>query len=140
MERSQVAPDALSNWAQRAICMLGNANPYISLERRKSLLLKIDPKLSSLATKEEAPDADGLLFGDSFIKEMSSYVSAFTSLDKAYSSMKKNLSQRVFGRAGKGRGRFAGQYSSREQSLIRGFFNKGTQQEFYQEYKPQFYP
>ncbi|XP_069098274.1 olfactory receptor 1468-like [Pleurodeles waltl] len=100
IEGSQVDPDILSNSAQRAICMLGNANSYISQERRKSLLLRIDPKLSSLSSKEEGLNADGLLFGDSFIKEMSKYFSTFNSLDKAHSSMKRIFSNRVFGRAG----------------------------------------
>ncbi|KAJ1193692.1 hypothetical protein NDU88_002988 [Pleurodeles waltl] len=138
-EGGQVDPETLSNWAQRAICMLGNANAYISQERRKSLLLKIDPKLSSLSTKEEGLKAEGLLFGDSFIKEMSRYVSTFASIDKAQSSMKKIFSQRVFGRAGRGRSRFAGRYSSRGQFLNRGSFNQDSQQD-YQGYKPQFYP
>ncbi|KAJ1215174.1 hypothetical protein NDU88_002783 [Pleurodeles waltl] len=74
LEGSHVDPDTLSNWAQRAICMLGNANSHISQERRKILLLRIDPKLSTLASKEEGLNADGLLFGDSFIKELGKYV------------------------------------------------------------------
>ncbi|XP_069092103.1 uncharacterized protein [Pleurodeles waltl] len=136
MEGSQVDPDTLSNLAQQAICMLGNANSYISQERRKSLLLRIDPKLSTFASKEEGLNADGLLFGDSFMKGMGKYVSTFNSLDKAHYSMKRIFSNRVFGRADKGRSRF----SSRGQSLNRGFYTQSNQLEVYQGYKPQFYP
>ncbi|KAJ1137368.1 hypothetical protein NDU88_003777 [Pleurodeles waltl] len=105
MEGSQVDPETLSNWAQRAICMLGNANSYISQERRKSLLLRIDPKISTLASEAEGLNADGLLFGDSFIKEMGKYVSTFNSLDKAHYSMKRIFSNRVFGLFRSGRNR-----------------------------------
>ncbi|KAJ1158353.1 hypothetical protein NDU88_011044 [Pleurodeles waltl] len=121
IEGSQVDLDTLSYWAQRVIYMLGNANSYISQERRKSLLLRIDPKFSSLASKEEGLNADGLLFGDSFIKEMSKYVSTFNSLDKVHSSMKIIFSNRVFGRAGKGRSRFAGRFSTRVWCCDRAF-------------------
>ncbi|XP_069073606.1 uncharacterized protein [Pleurodeles waltl] len=39
-------------------------------ERRKGLLLKLDPKLANLAPKDPGAKADGLLFGDNFIKEL----------------------------------------------------------------------
>ncbi|KAJ1087569.1 hypothetical protein NDU88_000736 [Pleurodeles waltl] len=68
MEGKKVDPVILSNWAQRAICLLGNTNASMAQERRKSLLLKIDLKLNTLASKETGPEANGLLFGDSFIK------------------------------------------------------------------------
>ncbi|KAJ1103729.1 hypothetical protein NDU88_001150 [Pleurodeles waltl] len=42
---SLISPEALSNWAQRAIIFLGNANFEIFTEWRRSLLIKIDPKL-----------------------------------------------------------------------------------------------
>ncbi|KAJ1106840.1 hypothetical protein NDU88_004238 [Pleurodeles waltl] len=47
-----IDPDTLLEWAQRAICPLGNANCSISTERRKSFLLRIDPKLSELASTD----------------------------------------------------------------------------------------
>ncbi|XP_078533441.1 uncharacterized protein LOC144819416 [Lissotriton helveticus] len=52
MEGTTVDPNTLSNWAQWAICIFGDANAHISLERRKSLLLKMCPKLVYLASKE----------------------------------------------------------------------------------------
>lgn len=45
---SLISPDVLSNWAQRAIIFLGNVNCVISTERRRSLFIKIDPKLGEL--------------------------------------------------------------------------------------------
>ncbi|KAJ1106830.1 hypothetical protein NDU88_004228 [Pleurodeles waltl] len=71
IEGTNVDPVVLSNCAQRAICLLGNANSAMAQKRRKRLLLKIDPKLSNLASKEAGQEANGLLFGDSFIKDLS---------------------------------------------------------------------
>ncbi|KAJ1127428.1 hypothetical protein NDU88_005830 [Pleurodeles waltl] len=119
--------------------MLGNANTQLSIERRKSLLLKIDPKLASLASKDEGPSAKGQLFGDSFIKELGKYVSTFATLAKAQLSIKKNFSSQVFAKAGKGRGRFAGR-SLRGQYTNRDSYNQQSQLDTYTGYKPRFYP
>lgn len=73
----------MRQWVQRAICLLGNLNTALCIERRKSILFKIDPKLADLASKELGECSDGLLFGDDFVKDMSRYVSTFSSLEKA---------------------------------------------------------
>ncbi|KAJ1195508.1 hypothetical protein NDU88_004794 [Pleurodeles waltl] len=52
---SPVDTDVLIGWAQRSICLLGNSNCAISAERRKSVLMRIDPKLSDLASSEAGP-------------------------------------------------------------------------------------
>ncbi|KAM4706231.1 uncharacterized protein WCC33_010951 [Rhinophrynus dorsalis] len=101
--------NAIREWAQRSICLLGNANAAISAERRKAALLRIDPKLAELGSKELGPSANGLLFGDQFIAELKRHVNLFTTLNKAQSSMRQvfrpTSTRGVFGRAGRQRGR-----------------------------------
>ncbi|KAJ1196472.1 hypothetical protein NDU88_000343 [Pleurodeles waltl] len=65
-----IDPHTLAEWTQRAICLLGNANCAISSERRKSLLMRIDPTLTELATADAGSLADGRLFGNKFIKDV----------------------------------------------------------------------
>ncbi|KAJ1130977.1 hypothetical protein NDU88_009321 [Pleurodeles waltl] len=48
-------PQTVLEWAQRAICLLGNVNCAMSTERRKSFLMRIDPKLAELAPSEPWP-------------------------------------------------------------------------------------
>ena len=83
LEDAPIDPEILSLWSQRAFCLLGNASAAITHKRRKVLLLKLDPKLANLAPLDPGIKAKGLFFGNSFIKEMGRYVTAFTSLDKA---------------------------------------------------------
>ncbi|KAJ1148108.1 hypothetical protein NDU88_000948 [Pleurodeles waltl] len=61
-----IDPDILVGWAQRSICLLGNANVTISTERRRSILMRIDPQLNELASSEAGQAAQGLLSGCSF--------------------------------------------------------------------------
>ncbi|XP_056385340.1 uncharacterized protein LOC130281768 [Hyla sarda] len=103
---TQVDAEVLRGWALRATCLLGNANTAMSSERRRSVLMRLDPQLTHLATEEPGPSAEGLLFGDSLIKNINKFVGLFSSLDKAQSSLKK--SAKVFGKAGRGRGRPSG--------------------------------
>ncbi|XP_078503873.1 uncharacterized protein LOC144762523 [Lissotriton helveticus] len=133
LEGSNLNPEDISLWIQRSFCLLGNANAAIIHERRKGLLIKLDPKLANLASQDPGVKADGLLFGDSLVKDLSRYVSTFASLDKAQFSIKKVFAPRVFGRAGRGRNRSSGRGYQNQGS--RGAANSG-----YQEYKPQFYP
>ncbi|XP_078520376.1 uncharacterized protein LOC144785225 [Lissotriton helveticus] len=50
-----VDPDKLIEWSQRTTCQLGNANCAMSCERRRSILLKVDPKLAELSLSESSP-------------------------------------------------------------------------------------
>ncbi|KAJ1125187.1 hypothetical protein NDU88_003623 [Pleurodeles waltl] len=134
LEHVAIDPEELSLWAQRAVCLLGNANSSVTHERRKGLLLKLDPKLVNLAGSDPGVKAKGLLFGDSFIKELSKHVATFSSLDEAQQSLKKMFSSRVFTRAGRGRNRFAGRSYANQGS--RGPYPNNT----FQDYRPQFYP
>ncbi|XP_069094160.1 uncharacterized protein [Pleurodeles waltl] len=101
---SPLPTDIMAGWAQRAVCLLGNANCALCAERRRSLLIKIDPKLGELSNSEAGAVAQGNLFGDPFLKELSKFVATFSALDKAQSSIKKIFPGKVFGGAGRGRG------------------------------------
>ncbi|XP_056388928.1 uncharacterized protein LOC130283441 [Hyla sarda] len=98
----------LRGWAQRAICLAGTANTTCSVERRRSILMRLDPQLSHLAETEPGPSAAGMLFGDSLMKDVNRFVGLFTGLDKAQTSLKKSGSSKIFPRAGRSRGRSAG--------------------------------
>ncbi|KAJ1096630.1 hypothetical protein NDU88_001765 [Pleurodeles waltl] len=52
---SPIDPEILAGWAQRALCMLRNSNSAVSIERRHSILLLIDPKLADQANAEPGP-------------------------------------------------------------------------------------
>ncbi|KAJ1210710.1 hypothetical protein NDU88_006072 [Pleurodeles waltl] len=82
----------LRGWCHRAICFLGNANAGLLTERRKMVLMHINPKLADLASKESLEEARGLLFGDGMGKALTMYVRTFTSLDKAHFSMRRVFS------------------------------------------------
>ncbi|XP_056374397.1 uncharacterized protein LOC130272573 [Hyla sarda] len=107
--------EVLKGWAQRALCIFGGINTTICTERKRSILLKLDPQLINLATTEPDSPTDGLLFGDDFIKEINKYVSLFSSLNKAQSSLKKVFQPRVLPRAGKRRGNFPSRQSQERQ-------------------------
>ncbi|XP_078526697.1 uncharacterized protein LOC144799322 [Lissotriton helveticus] len=76
-------------WAQRAMCFLGNANVAVSTERRRSFLMRLDSQLAEMAPSEPGSLANGMLFGDKFVKEMGKYVATFSALDKAQSNIKR---------------------------------------------------
>ncbi|KAM8977567.1 uncharacterized protein RCH25_046737 [Pelodytes ibericus] len=106
-EGSQIDPHLAREWAQRALCLLGNANTALSTERRKAALFKLDGKLAELAPKELGPEANGLLFGDKFLKNLNHHVNIFTSLNKAQFSLRRvfQTRDRFSHRAGRQRGR-----------------------------------
>ncbi|KAM4698707.1 LOW QUALITY PROTEIN: uncharacterized protein WCC33_014241 [Rhinophrynus dorsalis] len=105
---------AIREWAQRSICLLGNANVALSTERRKAALLRIDAKLADLGSKDLGPAAKGLLFGESFIMDLKKHVNLFTTLNKAQTSLtfRPSANRGVFGRAGRQRGRAASRFWS----------------------------
>ncbi|KAJ1139051.1 hypothetical protein NDU88_005428 [Pleurodeles waltl] len=79
---SPLNPEVVLEWAQWAICLLGNVSCATSRERRRSFLIHLDPKLAELATNEAGSLASGMLFGDKFVKDLGKYVGTFTALDK----------------------------------------------------------
>ncbi|XP_078506931.1 uncharacterized protein LOC144767311 [Lissotriton helveticus] len=95
----------IMEWAQRALCFLGNANMALSTERRRSFLMRIDPQLAEMATTEPGSLANGMLFGDDFVKKMGKYVATFSALVKAQANIKRVFHSGVFNRAGRYRGR-----------------------------------
>lgn len=88
---SQTPLDATEvlKWVQRALCFLGNANCAVSTERQRSFLMRIDPQLAEMASMEAGIMANGLLFGDKFVKDLGKCVSTFSALDKVQSNIKK---------------------------------------------------
>ncbi|KAJ1155522.1 hypothetical protein NDU88_008252 [Pleurodeles waltl] len=100
--------EAILQWTQRAICLLGNANCAMSTECRRSFLMRLDPKLAELAINEAGPAANGMLFGDKVISNLNKYIATFTALDKAQSNIKKVFNNALFIRAGRFRGRAPG--------------------------------
>ncbi|XP_056424134.1 uncharacterized protein LOC130362968 [Hyla sarda] len=133
-----VDTEVLKGWAQRAVCFLGNANVALSTERKRSILMRIDPQLTNLASNEPPKPTEGLLFGEEFIHEMNKYVGLFSSINKAQSNLKKVFSNRVFGRAGKGRSRFSGRSQPFRHSS-RGSF-PSYQQSYQHSYQPPYGP
>ncbi|XP_069086417.1 uncharacterized protein [Pleurodeles waltl] len=57
-------PEVVLEWAQQAICLLGNANCAMSVEHRHSFLICLDPKCAALATSEAGSLSSGMLVGD----------------------------------------------------------------------------
>ncbi|XP_044128657.1 uncharacterized protein LOC122934563 [Bufo gargarizans] len=121
---SQIDPEEMRGWIQRAICIAGNTNTSLAIERRKAILFKVDPKLANLALTESGADAQGHLFGDSFIKDLSRFVGAFTALDKAQSSIRRVFQGRVSTRAGSNRGRLSGRSNFQARYSGRGSFQQ----------------
>lgn len=99
--------EELIGWAQRAVCQLGNANCAMSSERRRSILLKLNPKLAKLSSSKSGPLAQGLLFSQPFLKELTKSVATFSGLDKAQGSLKRAFHP-IFSRVGRYRGRSFG--------------------------------
>ncbi|CAH2293651.1 Hypothetical predicted protein [Pelobates cultripes] len=88
--------DVAIGWVQRGICLLGNANTDMSAERRKAILLKINPKLAAMMVAEPSSSNEGMLFGDTFVKDLGSYIKTFTAIDKAQANMKCMFAPKVF--------------------------------------------
>lgn len=101
-----VDPTVLSGLAQRAICLLGNANCALSVERRKSVIIKLDPKWTNLCLLEAGPVANGLLFGDPFVKELKKLIATVSTADKEETPVSDKFHSQAFGRAGRYRGRW----------------------------------
>ncbi|KAM8960763.1 LOW QUALITY PROTEIN: uncharacterized protein RCH25_036530 [Pelodytes ibericus] len=74
----------MKGWVQRIVCLIGNANTALATKRRKEILMKIKPKITNMAIAELGPQAKGLLFSRTFVKDLGFYVSTFTALDKDY--------------------------------------------------------
>ncbi|XP_078503505.1 uncharacterized protein LOC144762235 [Lissotriton helveticus] len=102
----------------------------------------MDPRLSELATSESGPQAQGLLFGQPFLKELTKFVATFSGLDKAQSSLRRAF-RPVFARAGRSGGRSFGRGSGQQrgqQSHQGGGGQRQQQQSSYSGSKTTFYP
>ncbi|XP_040276167.1 uncharacterized protein LOC120991412 [Bufo bufo] len=139
-EDKQVDPLELREWVQRAICIAGNVNTSLAIERRKAILFKIEPKLSNLALTEAGKEAHGLLFGEPFIKDLGRFVGAFTALDKAQSSMKRVFHGRVSTRAGSFRGRLSGRAQFQSRGSGRGSYSQRSSFQEHRREQSSFFP
>ncbi|XP_044141355.1 uncharacterized protein LOC122931355 [Bufo gargarizans] len=139
-EDKQVDPLELREWVQRAICIAGNVNTSLAIERRKAILFKIEPKLSNLALTEAGKEAQGLLFGEPFIKDLGRFVGAFTALDKAQSSMKRVFHGRVSTRAGSFRGRLSGRAQFQSRGSGRGSYSQRSSFQEHRREQSSFFP
>jgi hypothetical protein len=116
----------------KALCLLGSINNQLTVQQRKQILDKLNPKLNSLAT-EPFPDAGKMLFGESFeekIKqrnETARIISAATAKKPANQFFRRGApsSYRPW-RGGQERGRWnyqaRGRYSFRTRGRGRGRF------------------
>ncbi|XP_053315604.1 uncharacterized protein LOC128483427 [Spea bombifrons] len=113
LQASPLDPKLVREWALRTVCLLGNANVAVATERRKAVLLRMDPRLAELGSKDLGAAANGMLFGDAFVKELNRHVSLLSSWNKAKLSMRKVFqpAPRFSSRAGRPRGRVASRYS-----------------------------
>ncbi|KAJ1096535.1 hypothetical protein NDU88_001671 [Pleurodeles waltl] len=66
------------------------------LQDNANSLMRIDPKLTELASAETDPFVNGLLFENPFAKDLEKCVNTFNALDKAQSSLKRIFSQGLF--------------------------------------------
>ncbi|CAH2322205.1 Hypothetical predicted protein [Pelobates cultripes] len=107
-DNQELVRATICGWIQRVICLIGNANTAMATERCKSILLKIEPKLVHMALNEPGAQANGLLFGENFVKELTSFIHTFPALDKAQSNIHKVVNPRVFGGARRARSHLSG--------------------------------
>lgn len=99
------------------MCTTENVNTSLAIKRRKTILFKVDPTLSNSSLTEEA---DGVLFGVSFVKDLGKYVGTFTAIKKAQVSVRKVFPTRVSGRAFRSRDRLSGRSASGSSGIQRG--------------------
>lgn len=132
----RVNVDLLRCWAQCAICMLGNVNASLITERRKVVLMRINPKLADMSTREDMGDPKGLSCGESFAKSLRKYVSTFTAFSKAQTNMRRVFGSRaVFGRTDRrglavSRGSFRYQYYTQDARNYKVTIGVPPQQKF----------
>ncbi|KAJ1097278.1 hypothetical protein NDU88_002403 [Pleurodeles waltl] len=87
--------ELLRGWSQWASCLLGNANAGLIAERRRAILMRINPKLGYLANKEIPGAPKGIPFGEGFTKTLGKYSSMFTAFSTAQSNMRQMFTNRV---------------------------------------------
>lgn len=64
-------PEAVRDWIQRGICLIGNASAAMSAERCRATLLHMVARLADMPEcKLGGAKAEGKLFGDAFISEL----------------------------------------------------------------------
>ena len=78
-----LTPEQAYAAAQSALCLLGNANNYMAQERRKRVLMNVNPALKSMAEEENTfQQAGPMLFGEEFAKKATDRVEAVKAIKK----------------------------------------------------------
>ena len=79
----ELTPEYAYSAAQAALVLMGNANNHMVQERRKRILMNVNPALKSMANKENAfQQADPMLFGEEFAKKATDRVEAIKAIKK----------------------------------------------------------
>ena len=96
---------------QSALVLMGNANQHMAQERRKRVLMNVNPALKTMAEEEKGfQNAAPMLFGEAFAKQATERVEAVKAIKKlSYNKTERERPQ----------GRFSG-YHPRNQQTGRG--------------------
>ena len=114
-EEGKLTPELAVSAAQTALVLMGNAHQHMAQERRKRLLMNLNPALKSMANdKKSFKNAAPMLFGDEFAKLATERVDQLKAISK-FSKPEQKKSNRFFGyhpqnssRGGRGGGNKSG--------------------------------
>ena len=114
-EEGKLTPELAVSAAQTALVLMGNAHQHMAQERRKRLLMNLNPALKSMANDEKSfKNAAPMLFGDEFAKLATERVDQLKAISK-FSKPEQKKSNRFFGyhpqnssRGGRGGGNKSG--------------------------------
>ena len=96
-EEGKLTPELAMLAAQTALVLMGNAHQYMAQERRKQLLMNLNPALKSMANDEKSfKNAAPMLFGDEFAKLATERVDQLKAISK-FSKPEQKKSNRFFG-------------------------------------------
>ena len=97
-DAGELTPEQAYAAAQSALCLLGNANNHMTQERRKRVLMNVNPALKSMAEEENAfQQAEPMLFGEEFAKKATDRVEAVKAIKKiTYSKPGEKCQSRFF--------------------------------------------
>ena len=82
-EVGELTPEHAYSAAQVALVFMGSANNHMAQERRKRILMNVNPTLKSMADEENAfQQAAPMLFGEEFAKKATDRVEAIKAIKK----------------------------------------------------------
>lgn len=127
--------DGLYTCLSKALTLLGSANTQYKVQRRKQVLDKLNPQMSSLAS-EAFPDAGKNLFGPSFEEKVKKRNETVKVLSKA-APRKSNMQFFWRGTSSQFRPRRGGQFPGRWSNYQPGFPTRGRSSYFIQRPGPE---